>query len=54
MYINKQNQYKHNCSHGAFGVLHVKQVPSLEAKAVCIAAGVLMDEAWISLLFSPC
>ena len=28
--------------------------PSLEAKAVCIEGGVLMDEAGTSLFFSPC
>ena len=28
--------------------------PSLEAKAVCIAGGVLMDKAGTSLFFSPC
>ena len=31
-----------------------EQFPSLEAKAVCIAGSVLMDEAGTSLFFSPC
>ena len=41
-------------SHGRSGVKSSpEQFPTPEAKAVCIAAGVPIDEAWISLFFSP-